>query len=143
MDSIMKSAELLVVFDRAISEAIGWYVPTNVLCSRSGGKQWFDASGRRAYDAKQTAYRAWCRARNAEHWAQFVLVRAEAQWVRGAGRESNYERTRNTLKYSTYSRKWWETLKGSIFGVKPSIPAPRGRGGSVVAPAEKASLLGY
>ena len=34
--------------------------------------------------------------------------------------------TRNTLKYSTCSHKWWETLKGSIFGVKPSIPALRG-----------------
>ena len=51
-------------------------------------------------------------------------------------------RTRNTLKQSTCSPKWWETLKGSIFSVKPSIPAVRGHGGGlVVAPAEKASLL--
>ena len=36
--------------------------------------------------------------------------------------------------------RWWETLKGSIFGVKPSIPALRGPGGGfVVATAEKAS----
>ena len=35
-----------------------------------------------------------------------------------------------------------ETLKGSVFGVKPSIPALRGpRGGLVVAPSEKVSLL--
>ena len=34
-------------------------------------------------------------------------------------------------------------MKGSIFGVKPSIPALRGPGcGLVVAPVEKASLLG-
>ena len=39
--------------------------------------------------------------------------------------------------------QWRETLKGSIFGVEQSIPALRGPGGSlVVAPAEKASLLG-
>ena len=44
---------------------------------------------------------------------------------------------------STCSHKWWERLKGSIFGVKPFIPALREPGvGLVVAPAEKASLLG-
>ena len=56
---------------------------------------------------------------------------------------SHNERSRNTLKHSTCSHNWWETLKGSIFGVKPSNPALRGPGGGlVVAPAENASLLG-
>ena len=60
----------------------------------------------------------------------------------GAARESHNERTRNTLKLSTCSHKWWETLEGSIFGVKLSIPALSGHGGGlVVAPAEKASIL--
>ena len=36
------------------------------------------------YDAKQTAYHAWCRARHASHWGKFVLARAEAQRVYGA-----------------------------------------------------------
>ena len=72
-----------------------------------------------------------------------MLACAEAQWVYGAARESHNECTRNTLWHSTCSHKWWETLKGSIFGVKPSIAALRGLGGGlVVAPAEKASLLG-
>ena len=72
-----------------------------------------------------------------------MLARGEAQRVYDAARESHYERTRNTLKHSTCSHKWWETLKCSIFGVKPSIPALRGPGGGlVVAPADKASLLG-
>ena len=31
-------------------------------------------SCRRACDAKQTAYRTWCRARNADHWGRFVLA---------------------------------------------------------------------
>ena len=48
-------------------EVIGRYVPTTVLQSSPGDKQWFDASCRRASDAKQTAYRAWCRACNVEH----------------------------------------------------------------------------
>ena len=74
----LKSADALVAFDRAIAEVIGRYVPTTVLRSRSGDKQWCDASCQKAYDAKQTAYRVWCRSRNAEHSGQFVLVCAEA-----------------------------------------------------------------
>ena len=86
---------------------------------------------------------SWCKERNAEHWGQFVLARADAQRVYGAARESHNERTRNTLKHSTCSNKLWEALKGSIFDVKPSIPALQGPGGgSVVAPDEKALLLG-
>ena len=72
-----------------------------------------------------------------------MLAPAEAQTVNGAARNSHNERTRNTLKPSTCSHKWWETLKGSIFEVKPYIPAlRRPRGGLVVAPAEIASLVG-
>ena len=73
----MKSADPLVAFDQAIGEVIRRYVPTTVFRSRSGDTQWFDASYLRAYDAKQTAYRARCRASNADHWGQFVLARAE------------------------------------------------------------------
>ena len=58
--TILKSADPLVTFDRAIGEVIGRYVPTTVLHSRSRDKQWFDASCRTAYDTKQTADCAWC-----------------------------------------------------------------------------------
>ena len=72
-----------------------------------------------------------------------MLARAEAQRANGAAMESHNECTRNTLKHSNCSHKWWETLNGSISGVKPSIAALRGPGGGlVVAPAEKTSLLG-
>ena len=85
----------------------------------------------------------WCRARNADHWGRFVLARPEDQRVYCAARVSHNESISYTLKHSTCSHKWWETLKDSIFGVKPSIPALRGSGGGlVVAPAEKASVLG-
>ena len=118
-------------------------VPNTVSLCRSGVKQWFDDSCRRAYDAKQTYYRAWCRARSDDYWGQFVLTRAETQGVYCAARESQNEQTRNTLKHFTCSHKWWVTLKSSIFGVKLSIPALRGPGGGLVlAPAEKESLLG-
>ena len=67
-----------------------------------------------------------------------MLDRAEAQSVYGIERESHNERTRNTLKQSTCSHKWWETLRGSIIGKKPSISALREPGGGfMVAPAEK------
>ena len=72
-----------------------------------------------------------------------MLASAEAQRVYGAAWESHNELAMNILKHSTCSHKWWEILKGSIFGVKPSIPALREPGGGLeVAPAEKASLLG-
>ena len=72
-----------------------------------------------------------------------MLARGEAQRVNGAARESHNERAKNTLKHSTCSHKWWETLIGSIFGVKPSTPTLRGAGGGLVeAAAEKALLLG-
>ena len=75
---------------------------------------------------------------NAEHLGQFVLARPEAQRVYGAARESHNKRTKNTLKRSICSLKWWQTLKGSIFGVKPSIHALMNpRGGLVVHTAEK------
>ena len=48
--------------------------------------------------------------------------------VYGAVRESQNERTRKTLKFSTCSHWWWETLKGCIFDVKLSTPALRGLG---------------
>ena len=62
------------------------------------------------YDAKQTAYHAWRRARNAEHWGKFVLARAETQRVYGAARESHNELTRKIMQHSTCSYKWCETL---------------------------------
>ena len=72
-----------------------------------------------------------------------MLAHTEAQRVYGTAKESHNKHTRNTLKHSTYSHKWWEPLKCSISGVKHSVPALRGsRDGLVVAPAEKASLLG-
>ena len=59
----------------------------------------------------------------------------------GAAGVLNYDHTRNILKHSTCSHKWWETLKGSIFSVKPIPVLRRPGGGLVVAPDEKASLL--
>ena len=68
-----------------------------------------------------------------------VLVRAEAERVFVAARESHNEGTRNTLQHFTHVV---ETLKGSIFGVKSTIPVLIGPGGGFMkALGEKASLL--
>ena len=56
LNTILESADPLFAFQRAIGEGIGRHVPTTVLRNRSGDKQLFDASCRRDYDAKQTAY---------------------------------------------------------------------------------------
>ena len=101
---------------------------TTLLPSRSVDKQWLDASCRIAYYAKQTAYRAWCRACNADHWGRFVLARSEAKRVYCVAWESHKECTRNTVKPSICLLKWWETQNVSIFGVKLSIPAHWGPG---------------
>ena len=80
---------------------------------------------------------AWCR--SVESVAH---SRTEAQRVYGVAMASHNERARRTLTSTTCPHKWWETLKGSIFGEKPSSPALRGPGWALeMSPAEKASLL--
>ena len=98
-NTILKPPDPLDVSDRAIAEVIRTHGLITVSSSRYGGEQWFYASRLRAYDAKQTAYCAWCRTRNADHWVLFVLVCAEDMRVYDAARESHNERARNTLKH--------------------------------------------
>ena len=116
MSTILKSADPLVAFDRPIGKVIGRYVPTTVFRSRSGDKQWFYASCRRAYDDKNRLLIVPGVAHNAEHRGQFVLARAEAQRVYGAAWETHNECTRNTLKHTTlktfyscsqFARRWF------------------------------------
>ena len=57
--TILNAVDPLDAFDQATGEVIGKLVPTIVLCSRSGRKQWFDASWQRAYNAKHTSYCTW------------------------------------------------------------------------------------
>ena len=61
-NTILRSADTLNAFDRAIGEVICWFVPSTVLRSRSRDKQWFDGRCGRTYDAKQIAYCTCCRA---------------------------------------------------------------------------------
>ena len=53
----------------------------------------------------------------------FLVLRPRMSMVL---QRSHNEKKRNTLKNSTCSHKWWETLKGLIFGAKHSVPALRG-----------------
>ena len=121
----MRCADPIGALNSAVSEVVFQFVPTTVVRSRSGDTHWFDSNCHRAYDAKQTAYRAWSRDRGADLWNQFVHSRTEVQRVYGVAMASHNERARRTLTSTMCSHKWWETLKGSIFGEKPSIPALR------------------
>ena len=56
--TIFLSADPIGALNSAVSEDVSRFVPTMVVRSRSGDKHWFDSNCRRAYDAKQTAYRA-------------------------------------------------------------------------------------
>ena len=130
-NTILESADLLVAIDRAIGEVIGRYVPTTVLRIRSGGKQWFDGSCWRAYNAKQTAY-----VPDVEHamlniGVNLCLLVMRPRW----SMVPQGSRIMSTQGYSE--------------ALYPSIPAPvtfyscsQGTGcGLVVVPAEKSSLL--
>ena len=141
--TILKSADPLDAFDRAIGEDIGRLVPTTVLCSRSGDKEWFDSSCRELMMLSRLLIMPGVVYAVLIIWVDlcFLVLRPRESMVLQGN--AHNERARNTLKHSTCSHKWWETLKGSIFGVKPFIPALRGPGGGlVVARAVKASLLG-
>ena len=85
--TILRSADPLNAFDRAISEVIGRFVSTTVLGSTFGDMQWLNGSCQRVNDAQQTAYCAWYRAHIADHWGRCVLACAEAQRVYDAARE--------------------------------------------------------
>ena len=82
-------------------------VPTTVFRSRSGDKQLFDASCRRAHDLSRLLV-----VPGVEHAVQIIgvdlclLVLRPRASMHGAVRESHNERTRNTLKHSTCSHKW-------------------------------------
>ena len=54
MEHHFEVSDPLVAFDRALGDVNGRYVPTTVLHSRSGDKQWFDASCRRVFAAVST-----------------------------------------------------------------------------------------
>ena len=96
-NTILQSADPIGALDSAVSDVVSRFVPTTVVRSRSGDKHWFDSDCRRAYDANQTAYRAWSRERGADLWNQFVISPTEAQRVYGVAMASHNERARRTL----------------------------------------------
>ena len=65
-NTILRSADPIGALNSAVSEVVSRFVPTTVVRSRFGDKHWFDSNCRRAYDAKQTTYRAWSRKRGAD-----------------------------------------------------------------------------
>ena len=124
----MKSVDSLVAFDRDIGEVIGRYVPTTVLRSRSG-----DINGLMPAAGKLMMLNRLLIVPGVEHamWnigvnLCLLVLRPRGSMVLQGSRIMSTP-CRTTLKHSTCLHKWWETLKGSIFIVKP-IHALRGPG---------------
>ena len=62
------------------------FLPLSCIVDLETNNGLMPVSCRTAYDAKETAYRAWCRAHNDEHLGQFVLARDEAKRVYGSAK---------------------------------------------------------
>ena len=111
--TILKSADPLDTFDRAIGEVISRLVATIVCRSRSGDKQRFDASCRRLMMLSKLRI-----VPGVESAVQIIAVNlcSPVLRIRGSmllqGSQSHDEQTRDTRKHSTCSHKWWETLIG-------------------------------
>ena len=118
------------------------HVPRVTVRRRMGDQPWFTADCRTAFEQKQTAYFRWCRSRDREDWWAYRQAQRAANACYEDARSAYSERCREKLANTTSSHAWWGTLKESVFGVDPSIPALQGVGGALVSdPAEKAELL--
>ena len=141
-NAIVRAVDPVDRLNTLVADVIARYVPSRMIRIRSRDKPWFDEACRRAFDAKQVAYRAWCRARSPQCWIAYVRLRDAAEVVFSRSRREHDLRTRATLEGSASCHKWWGTLKEALFGVSPSLPALRGpRGALVCDPAGKAALL--
>ena len=97
--------------NEALLEIVKRGVPVRVLRFRSMDKPWFTDDCRRAFDAKQTAYRSWEISRTVESWDNIRHLRAEAELICGVA-ERNYDSNIvATLQNATRPHKWWSTLK--------------------------------
>ena len=141
--TIVKADDPVDYLNNLVLDVITKFIPSRVIKVRSRDKPWFDESCRRAFDAKQTAYRAWCRVRSPLLWNAYVVARDEAGAIFSRSEDDYKYRIKHTLNSAVSSKKWWGTLKESLFGASPSLPALRGNGGALVFdPAGKADLLG-
>ena len=139
---IYRSLDPISLLNDSIAAVVARRVPTTVMNFRSSDKPWFTPDCRLAFDRKQTAYRAWTRGRSRELWLDYLRTRAESQQVYSDAKESHCNRARDELNSSASAHKWWETLKGTLFGSVPSLPALVSPGGRLVyTPVEKADLL--
>ena len=139
---IIRSVDPVETLDGAVGDIISRRVTKVTLTIRSKDDPWFDHDCRRAFDTKQTAYRAWCRGRRQDLWTSYTRARTAAQVVYENAKNRYYGAARDSLMTKTNPHGWWSTLKSSLFGSKPSLPALCGPGGGlVVSPVEKAELL--
>ena len=118
-------------------------VPSRTLRRRLRDKPWFNDNCRRAYRAKQQAYRRWTRGgRDQSLWDEYLVLRSEASSVYAEAEYRYNLHARGVLEECTESHKWWTTLKSSIFGSDSSMPPLMTSSGAVSnAPRDRSELL--
>ena len=110
--TILKWADPLDAFDRAIGEVMeGLFQPLFCVVDLAISNGLVPAAGELIMLSRLLMMPGVEHARSADRWLRFVFARPEALRVYGAARESHNERTKNILKCSTCSHKWWESLK--------------------------------
>ena len=118
-------------------------VPSKIIRNRNSDKPWFNNACRRAYQAKQEAYRRYTRSgRNPGFWQAYIDLRNEASAIYSVAEASYYDHARSVLSNCSDSHKWWSTLKESLFGSDNSIPPLMTPSGAVSSsPMERSKLL--
>ena len=118
-------------------------IPSKILRHRLSDKPWFDDDCRRAYQAKQEAYRRWTRGgRDPLLWDNYLSLRNEASVTYSAAEADFHRHARRVLSDCTEPNKWWKTLKSSLFGSNSSMPPLMTSTGAVTnSPRDRVSLL--
>ena len=139
---ILSSEEPISLFNRHIAAIIEQRVPKVVVKVRNNDEPWFDRHCRLAFDRKQTAYLNWNRVRTMDAWQAFVEAQREANECYHRAQRDFNARCKDKLSESSSPRKWWQTLKNTVFGTNSSIPPLVKPGGDLAThPRDKADLL--
>ena len=104
------------VLNEHLSQLVGRYVPTNVICVRNKDKPWFDDLCSHAFSLKQEAHLRWTRYRSRVNWEEFVRYQVRANETYSEAKRQCSDRNRDVLMNVQSPHKWWSTLKSAVFG---------------------------
>ena len=109
---------------------------------RTGNKLWFDVRCVLAHRAKRRAYRVWSHSRTHADCEDFRVAHRRAQLVFEDAEPAFAERSKSILTTAPSPRKWWSTVKATVFGASSSLPPLSDREAKLIWSAdEKASMF--